>query len=116
MQHHGHTSKLGRKSGPREALIRGLAKSLIEKGRIKTTEARAKALRPYVEKLVTIAKNNTVTAKRTVTARLGGEVKLEKLFNEIGPRYKERAGGFTRIIKMPARAGDASPQAIIEFV
>ncbi len=116
MQHHGNTSKLGRKSGPREALVRGLAKSLIDKGRIKTTLARAKALRPYVERLVTIAKNDTVTAKRTVTSRLGGEVKLDKLFKEIGPRYKDRAGGYTRIIKMPARSGDASPQAIIEFV
>ncbi|MEK7136012.1 MAG: 50S ribosomal protein L17 [Patescibacteria group bacterium] len=116
MKHHGNTSKLGRESGAREALLRGLAKNLILHGRIQTTEPKAKALRPFIEKIVTIARHDTVGARRLVVSRLGGEVKTDKLFKEIAPRYLERAGGYTRIIKMPARSGDASPQAIIEFV
>ena len=116
MKHHGHTSKLGRKSGPREALMRGLAKELILHGRIKTTEAKAKALRPYVEKIVTIARRGGLPAQRLVRSRLGHDAKIEKLFAEIAPKYAERAGGYTRIIKMPARLGDGSPLAVIEFV
>ncbi len=116
MKHHGNSSKLGRESGQRQALLRGLAKNLILHGRIKTTEAKAKALRPFVERIVTIAREDNLSARRLVKSRLGGEVKVEKLFSEIAPRYAQRAGGYTRIIKIPARQGDASPQAVIEFV
>ncbi len=116
MQHHGHKSKLGRKTGPRAALLAGLAAELIARGRIKTTEAKAKALRPYVEKMVTTARLDSVATRRLLVARLGGRVKIDKLFKDIAPRYEKRSGGYTRIIKLPARAGDASPQAIIEFV
>jgi large subunit ribosomal protein L17 len=69
-----------------------------------------------VEKIITLARRDTLEARRLIVSRLGGEVKTEKLFKEIGPRYVDRAGGYTRIIKMPARVGDGSPQAIIEFV
>jgi large subunit ribosomal protein L17 len=116
MKHHKTARKLGRKTGQREALLRTLAGSLILRDRIKTTEAKAKELRPFIEKIVTKAKVDTVAKRRLVIEVLGGGQRLEKLFKVVGPRYVDRNGGYTRIIKLPARLGDGSKMAIIEFV
>ncbi len=117
MKHHAHRSKLGRKSGPRRALLQGLVLELIKRGRIKTTLAKAKSLRPAAEKLVTKAKNPTLANQRLLVSRLlGNKGLVQKLVKEVAPKYSGRAGGYTRIIKLPARAGDASPMALIEFV
>ena len=97
--------------------MRSLARSLILKGKIKTTEAKAKTLRPFVEKLITKSKNDSVAVRRLISSRLGGEkVATSKLFDTLAPKYKERDGGYTRITKLGTRVGDASREALIEFV
>lgn len=117
MRHANHNRKFGRPANQRRAFLRGLARNLIMEGKIKTTEARAKELRPFVEKLVTKAKPKTITARRLVASRLGNEVVVVKtLVDEIAPRYAKRAGGYTRITKLGRRTSDGSPMAIIEFV
>jgi len=93
-----------------------LAEGLIKEGKITTTEARAKELRTFVEPLITRAKKGTLASRRLVISRLGTEARAKKLVDDIAPRYKDRQGGYTRVIKLPARKGDASPMAIIEFV
>lgn len=89
--------------------------SLIRDEKIKTTEAKAKELRPNIEKLITKAKKDTLANRRVAISRIG-TVATGKLFKDIAPRYENRAGGYTRIVKLGKRAGDASPMAIIEFV
>ncbi|MEX0934842.1 MAG: 50S ribosomal protein L17 [Candidatus Paceibacterota bacterium] len=117
MKHGIRTRKLGRIKSQREALMRSLSRSLIQNERITTTTARAKSLRPYVEKLVTKARENTLANRRGVKAQLGNdEESTKKLFSELGPRFANRPGGYTRITKLAPRKSDASPQAIIEFV
>lgn len=116
MRHHNKNKKFGRKKDQRHAFMRSLALSLIINERIQTTETRAKALRPYVEKLVTKSRVNDLPTRRLLISRLGSEEIAKKLIDEIAPRYSERAGGYTRITKMGSRKSDASPQAIIEFV
>jgi len=117
MRHGNHNRKLGRETDQRRALLRSLAHSLILKERIHTTEARAKEVRPFVEKLVTKAITGTIAARRDVLARMGGDAKATtRLFKTVAPRYSERAGGYTRVIKAAVRKGDASKMAIIEFV
>jgi large subunit ribosomal protein L17 len=116
MKHHQKIKKLGRKSGPRRALLRSLMVALIDKGRIKTTEARAKALRPTIEKLITLAQKDTLASRRLIIARLSNSQAAQKLIDEIASKYKNRPGGYTRIIKLPRRLNDASPMAFIEFV
>lgn len=116
MKHHKAKRTLGRDRDQREALLRGLAESLIKNGKIKTTEAKAKEVRPFVEKLVTMARKKTIASHRTVAARLSTTVAAHKLVNEIAPRYTERPGGYTRITKLPPRAGDGAKMATIEFV
>ena len=117
MQHAKRNRTLGRTRRGRTALLRGLCISLIRDNQIKTTEAKAKELRPFVEKLITTAKNDTLSARRAISSRLGeptSEV-TNKLFVEIAERYKDRPGGYTRIIKL----GTTSPgrtEAIIELV
>jgi large subunit ribosomal protein L17 len=99
------------------ALIQGLARSLVLHGKIETTEAKAKELRPFVEKLVTQARSGTLTARRNVSTRLGGApTATKKLVDTIAPQYAKREGGYTRITKLPVRKGDASKMAVIEFV
>lgn len=115
MRHQIKIRKFGRKKDERNALIRLLAKSLIEHGKIKTTEAKAKELRPHIEKMVTRARAESVAARRLMAAKIGKDM-TKKIFNEIAPKYKSRPGGYTRIIKLGNRSGDASPMAIIEFV
>ena len=107
--------KFGRVRKVRKAFMRSLAVSLVESGKIKTTEPRAKELRPYIEKMVTKAKKNDLANRKRIIAKIGVKP-TRKLFDEIGPKYKTREGGYTRITKLPARKSDASKMAIIEFV
>ena len=116
MRHQRKTIKLGRKEGHRKSLLSNLAVSLIEHNRIKTTLAKAKALRPLAEKLVTIGKKNTIHARRTAKAVLRQDAAVTKLFAEIAPRAVDRKGGYTRIIKLPQRLSDAAEVAFIEWV
>lgn len=116
MRHHNANRKFGRERGLRRALLRSLAEALIKHGRITTTEAKAKELRPYIEKLVTTARRGTLASQRRVIARLGTATRAHKLVKEIAPKYQERPGGYTRIIKLPPRRSDSSPMAVIEFV
>lgn len=117
MRHHVRNRKFGRETDQRQAFLRSLALALIENGKIKTTEARAKELRPFIEKLVTKGREGTLASRRIVLSRLGGvEAGTKKLCDEISPQYKDRSGGYTRITKLPARQGDASKMAVIEFV
>ena len=115
MRHQRKTIKLGRKEGHRKSLLANLAVSLIEHNRIKTTLAKAKALRPLAEKLVTIGKKNTIHARRTAKAVLRQDGAVTKLFAEIAPRAADRKGGYTRIIKLPQRLSDAAEVAFIEW-
>ena len=117
MRHQKKTVKLGRTQGHRNALLANLAVSLIEHGQIKTTVAKAKAMRPVVEKLVTKAKTGTLHARRMALADLRhNEGAVRKLFTEIGPLNAERKGGYTRIVKLGMRRSDAAEMAIIEWV
>jgi large subunit ribosomal protein L17 len=117
MRHQRKTVKLGRTQGHRDALLANLAVSLIEHGRIKTTVAKAKAVRPVVEKLVTKAKTATLHSRRMALADLRhNEAAVRKLFTEIGPLNAERKGGYTRIVKLGARRSDAAEMAVIEWV
>lgn len=115
---HGNSNRIfGRPRSQRTALMRGLAVSLIRNGKIKTTEAKAKELRPFIEKLITKGKENTIAARRIVASRLGepAEIVVKKMFDSIAPKFKERAGGYTRIIKM-GRTSAGRDEAVIEFV
>jgi large subunit ribosomal protein L17 len=116
MRHKVGGRKLQRTSAHRLALFRNMAAALIKHEQITTTVAKAKELRPYVEKLVTLAKKGGLSNRRLAHARLLDDAQLVKLFDVIGPRYASRAGGYTRVIKAGIRASDASPMAIIEFV
>jgi len=116
MRHHSSKRKFGREMNQRDALMRSLARNLINEGRITTTLPKAKSLRPYVEKLVTKAKVATLSSRRLLISRLQGEKEVKSLIDTLGPKYKGRNGGYTRIIKLPARELDAAPMAIIEFV
>lgn len=119
MKHHKSMRKFGRDHAARTALLRSLALALISREHIKTTMARAKELRPLVESMVTRGRKTDLASRRLLVARLGGvsgESAAKKLIEEIAPRYSARPGGYTRIIKLPRRKGDASPMAAIEFV
>lgn len=96
--------------------MKSLAVSFFDKERIVTTEAKAKALRPYVEKLITHARRGTVEATRFILSKIGDNTGSHKLRKDIGERFKDQNGGYTRVIKMPRRAKDASPMATIELV
>ena len=119
MRHKKHGKILGRKMGPRNALMRGLAIHLITNEKMITTEAKAKALRPQIEKMVTKARvsdDKNLTARRLLLSTLDDRDATEKLLSEIAPRFLKRSGGYTRIIKLPARQGDGAKMAQIEFV
>ncbi len=116
MRHRVGHRKLQRTSSHRTALFRNMAAALIKHEQITTTTAKAKELRPYVEKLVTLAKKGGLSNRRLAQGRLMDETQLAKLFDVIGPRYKARAGGYCRIIKAGIRASDAAAISIIEFV
>ena len=116
MRHGVAHRKLGRTSAHRIAMLRNMAASLIKHEQIKTTLPKAKELRPYVEKLVTLAKHGGLSNRRLAHARLGDDTQLVKLFDELASRYASRDGGYTRVIKAGVRRSDASPMAIIELV
>jgi len=114
---HGHGGrKLQRKSGHRTALLRNMAAALIKHEQIKTTTPKAKELRPYVEKLITLAKRGDLHARRQAQAELRDPPMVKKLFDVLGPRYKDRAGGYTRVLKAGYRYGDSAPVGVIELV
>jgi len=115
MRHHSKTKTFDRDRKGRVALMRGLAVALVRHGAIVTTEAKAKAIRPIVEKLLTHAKSGTVAARRLVAAKIGDD-SAAKMVKEIAPRYADRKGGYTRIVKLPIRPSDAAKMAQIEFV
>jgi len=116
MRHRKAGRKLGRSSGQRRALYRNLVTELFRHGRIKTTEAKAKSIRPKTEKLITLGKSDTLHARRLVTSRLNDPEVVKKLFDEIAPRYQERKGGYTRILRLGPRQGDNAPMVLIELV
>ena len=116
MRHKMGGRKLQRKSGHRTALLRNLAAALIKHEQITTTVAKAKELRPYVEKLITLAKHGGLSNRRLAHARILDEVQEKKLFEVLAGRYAGREGGYTRIVKAGIRASDAAAMAIIEFV
>ena len=116
MRHRVGGRKLQRTSSHRAALFRNMAAALIKHEQITTTLAKAKELRPYTEKLVTLAKKGGLSNRRLAHARLLDDAQLVKLFDVIGPRYAERNGGYTRVLKAGFRYGDNAPLAVIEFV
>ena len=116
MRHGVGGRKLQRTSSHRLALFRNQAAALIKHEQIMTTLAKAKELRPYVEKLVTLAKHGGLSNRRLAQSRLMDEAQLAKLFDVIAPRYADRSGGYTRVVKAGIRMSDAAPIAIIEFV
>tara|TARA_E500000081_G_scaffold146105_1_gene168716 strand:+ start:989 stop:1393 length:405 start_codon:yes stop_codon:yes gene_type:complete len=116
MRHRKSGRKLNRNSPQRKALKKSLAISIIEHESVKTTLAKAKEIRGFLEPLVTLAKENTVANQRLAFARLQSKEAVAKLFDELGPRYKERPGGYLRVIKRGFRPGDKAPAAQIEFV
>ena len=116
MRHRVAGRKFGRNTKQRKALFRNLAVSLILHERITTTEAKAKSVRPIVEKLVTISREDTLHHRRLVMAKINDQRATDKLFDVLGPRFEGQPGGYTRIYKTEPRHGDAAPMAIIEFI
>ena len=115
MRHGNVNRKFGRKASQRKALLKSLGYSLVVKGKIKTTEAKAKEVRPFVEKLVTMGKKQTVASRRELESRIG-KIAAKKIALTLSPSYMARKGGYTRITKMIRRGSDGAPMAVIEFV
>ena len=116
MRHHKSGRKLNRTSSHRTALFRNLTAALIRDEQIRTTLPKAKELRRVAEPLITLAKESTVANRRLAYARLGNRAAVTKLFNELGPRFKNRAGGYLRILKFGFRAGDTAPMALVQLL
>jgi len=116
MRHHNSNRKFGRANDARRALLRSLAGNLIVHEKIVTTEAKAKELKSFVEKIITKGKDDSVSSRRLVTQDLIVPKYADKIIKVISPKYKDRKGGYTRIVKLGARGGDGSKMAIIEFV
>lgn len=121
MRHQNRIKKLGRPADQRKAMIRAMATALFTHGQIRTTLTRAKVLRSYAEKIITFAKRGDLHARRLVAAQIydqqaGEQTVLQKLFAEIGPKYKETNGGYTRIYKIGCRRGDNAEMALIQLV
>ena len=116
MRHRKSGRQLGRNSSHRKAMFKNLTASLIEHEVIKTTLPKAKELRRHAEPLITMAKEDSVAKRRLAFSRLRSDQAVGKLFNELGPRYKARPGGYLRILKCGYRAGDKAPMAIVELV
>src|SRR3954468_18702744 len=117
MAHQIAGRKLSRKTGPRKALFANLIVSVLRYEQIKTTEARAKEVRGQIEHIITLAKDGSLSARRQIVAKLPDEpLVIDKLMNEIAPKYSERTSGYTRIIKLGPRPGDAAPMVQLELV
>jgi len=116
MRHRLSGKKLGRNSSQRKALLRSLVTSFVQKERIRTTLSKAKATRPIAEKMITLAKTNSLHTRRQALQYIYNKDAVKKLFEDIGPRFTERPGGYTRIIKLGPRAGDGAEMAILELV
>ena len=116
MRHAKLGRKLGRKTANRKALMMNLASSLIEHKKIKTTDAKAKELRRFIEPLITFAKKGDVHSRRQVLKKIHHKSVVRELFDKIGPQYADRKGGYTRIIKLGFRENDCAPISLIEFV
>jgi len=116
MRHRKKGKILDRKAGPRKALLRNLAVSLVLYEKIQTTKAKAKALRPVVERLISKGKMNTLASRRNLLKYLYQETAVKKILEELGPKYKDRAGGYTRILNVGRRQGDGAEVVQIELV
>jgi large subunit ribosomal protein L17 len=116
MRHARSGKKLGRDSAHRKALYSNLAGALIQHGRIETTEAKAKAVKPYAEKLITLGKRGDLHSRRLALAELRSNDVVHRLFADVAPRFSERDGGYTRIVKIGPRQGDAAPMVLLELV
>jgi len=117
MRHHNSKRKFGREKNERKALLNFLALNLIVREKIKTTEPKAKELKPFIEKLVTRAKKGDLATRRVVISKLSNRSKeVKKLFDVIAPKYADKKGGYTRVLKLGARKSDGAKMAIIEFV
>jgi len=115
MIHRVSHRKFSRDTNARKALLKNLANDLILRERVRTTEAKAKAIRPFVEKLITKSKDNTIASRRLLISKLGRENSVQKLLELVGPTFKDRSGGYTRIVKLVPRTGDKAEMAMIEF-
>ncbi|MBU0611983.1 50S ribosomal protein L17 [Patescibacteria group bacterium] len=117
MRHHNTKRKFGREKNQRNALVRSLALSLIVREKIKTTEPKAKELKPFIEKLITQAKKGDLATRRIVLSKLSNRAReTKKLFDVIASRYIDRKGGYTRVLKLGVRKSDGAKMAIIEFI
>jgi large subunit ribosomal protein L17 len=116
VRHRRSGRKLGRDSAHRKALYANLAGALIEHGRIKTTEAKAKEVRPIAEQMITLGRRGDLAARRRALAYLRKQETVHKLFAEVGPRFADRPGGYLRIVKLGPRPGDSAPMAYLELV
>ncbi len=116
MRHRKSGRKLGRNSSHRTAMYRNMAASLVQHETIRTTLPKAKELRRVVEPLITLAKQDGVSRRRLAFSRLRDDAAVGKLFNELGPRFKDRPGGYLRILKVGYRAGDAAPMALVQLL
>ena len=116
MRHRKKVTTLGRGANHRRALMRNLARAFFINGSIMTTEAKAKAIKPTVEKLITMARQDTLHSRRKIIQAVGSNAIAEKIIKEISPRYKERAGGYTRIVKIGTRAGDNAKKVYLELI
>ena len=116
MRHARSGRKLGRDSSHRKALYSNLAGALITHGRIETTEAKAKAVKPFAEKMITLGKRGDLHARRLAMAELRSNDIVHKLFSDVAPRFAERQGGYTRVVKLEPRQGDAAKMALLELV
>lgn len=116
MRHQVKQGKLGRDTAHRRALLRNMVTSFLECERIRTTLAKARAVRPVAEKMITLAKRGTLHARRQALAYMTKEAAVQKLFTELGPRFAERPGGYTRIVKLDKRMGDGASMAMLELI
>ena len=116
MRHRKKGRQLSRTASHRTATLRNMATSLIEHERIRTTEARARELRPFVERLITLGGTDDVHSRRRARRHIADREALQKLFDDVGPRFRDRPGGYTRIVKLGSRRGDGAEMAIIELV
>jgi len=116
MRHQRAGKKLGRDASHRKALYSNLAGSLIVHGRVRTTESKAKAVRPVAEKMITLGRRGDIHARRQALAFLRSQEVVHQLFADVAPRFADRPGGYTRIVKIGTRPGDSAPMAYLEFV